>query len=61
MSFLHDFRRFTDMEYMVKTAAQQAVIDEIKGLRHDLQNAGGPLSSELAYAILRLCDRLERS
>ena len=60
MSMLHELRKLHDLEYRINTSAQQAIIDEIRGLRQDLYNAGGPLSSELAYAILQLCERLER-
>ncbi len=61
MGMLHEYRRLTDVEYMMATSAQQAVIEEIRGLRQDLYTVGGPMSSELAYAILQLCERLERN
>lgn len=65
---LHDTLTSYYPEYRRKHAAEQAIIDsnqdllyEIKGLRQDLARSGGELSDNLAYAILRLVERLERS
>lgn len=67
-SFLYETRRSMEPEYRWETAAQQAIIDsntdllnEIKSLRRDLSNSGGAVSDHLAYAILKLVERLERS
>lgn len=61
MSLIHEIRRFSDAHYLIETSAQQAIIDEIRGLRQDLYNTGGEVSDQLAYAILRLVEHLERS
>lgn len=65
---LHDTLTSYYPEYRRKHAAEQAIIDsnrdllyEIKGLRRDVSKTNGELSDNLAYAILRLIERLEQS
>lgn len=68
MSFLHDWKRSTDIDYAHRTAAQQAIIEsnqdllyEIRGLRRDLAKTDGEISEHLAYALIRLIERFEHS
>ena len=67
-SFLHDTLTSYYPEYRRKTAAQQAIIEsneallyEIKGLRRDFASSSGETSEHLAFALIRLIERLEQS
>lgn len=55
-------------EYRRKHGAEQTIIDsnrdllnEIKGLRRDLARSDGEIAEHLAYAVIRLIERLDRS
>lgn len=60
MSMLHELRKLSDLNYRYESSAYDAIIDEIRGLRYDLQNHGGNVSNDLTYAIIRLLERIEQ-
>lgn len=36
MGFIHNWRRFTDINYVIETAPEQEIVDEIRALRAEL-------------------------
>lgn len=55
---LNDFRVLFDVQYEYETAAQQAIIYELRQLRNELQSSNGNLSSDLALAILQVLNKV---
>lgn len=55
---LNDFRVLFDIQYEYATAAQQAIIYELRQLRNELQSSNNNLSSDLALAILQVLNKV---
>lgn len=54
----NDWRVLFDVKYAYDTAPQQAIIEELRGLREALEASNNNLSSDLAVAIIQALSKI---